>query len=225
MFALFDLDDTLHDKSKSLRASAHAMHTAFLSHHDVTIEAFVATFVSENNIIQPKAKVFKTLANHYGFDVHLESAMLDFFDTQFHTFSKCFDQVEQTLNFLKEEKVRLACITNGRDFFQRNKLDALGLTQYFDLILTSGEFGVKKPDPIIFKHALEQLNADAKDCVFIGDSLSSDMAPAKALGMTTVWTKLSKQALPTKSDNVDYVLESYSDFESIWQQLMLKPHV
>ena len=121
--------------------------------------------------------------------------------------------------YLKEEKVRLACITNGRDFFQRNKLDALNLTQYFDLILTSGEFGVKKPDPIIFKHALGLLNADAKDCIFIGDSLTSDMAPAKALGMTTVWVKLSKQPLPTKPDNVDYALESYSDFETIWNEL------
>ena len=243
MFVLFDLDDTLHDKTTSLRDCAEAMFSNFLQRYGVDKEAFVSLFVAENTIIQPKTQAFHNIVKNLVTSGSLSNAepqkhvketleadMLLFFDTQFHTFSKCFDQVEQTLCFLKEEKVSLACVTNGRDFFQRNKLDALGLTQYFDVILTSGELGVKKPDPIIFKHALEQLNADAKDCVFIGDSLTSDMAPAKALGMRTIWAQITKTPLSErhllnhstqkkKPDVVDDILTSYLDFKLIWQKL------
>jgi len=218
MFALFDLDDTLHDKSKSLRASAHAMHTAFLSHHNVNIEAFVATFLNENRIIQPKAKVFKRLANLYGFDAHLESAMLDYFDKQFHTFALSFEGIEESLAFLNRNKIKLACVTNGRDFFQRNKIEALGLAQYFDVIVTSGELGVKKPNHLIFETALARLNASPTECVFIGDSLKADMQPAKQLGMKTVWVSMVNP-IKSKPDYVDAKLESYSQFVDIWQQL------
>ncbi|OUR76016.1 hypothetical protein A9Q77_03850, partial [Marinomonas sp. 42_23_T18] len=111
-----------------------------------------------------------------------------------------------------------ACVTNGRDFFQRNKIEALGLANYFDVIVTSGELGVKKPNPLIFNTALEQLGAQAKECIFIGDSLTADMLPAKQLGMKTVWVN-RVNPIRSKPDYVDAKLESYSQFVDIWQQL------
>jgi len=218
MFALFDLDDTLHDKTASLKVCADVIYTEFLFDLAVNRDEFTASFLSENCIIQPKAQVFDILAQGYSLDISLKTAMFHFFDTQFHTFSKRFDHVIETMDFLKSENVRLACVTNGRDFFQRNKIEALGLANYFDVIVTSGELGVKKPNPLIFNTALEQLGAQAKECIFIGDSLTADMLPAKQLGMKTVWVN-RVNPIRSKPDYVDAKLESYSQFVDIWQQL------
>jgi putative hydrolase of the HAD superfamily len=53
--------------------------------------------------------------------------MLDFFDSSSHTFSKRFDFVLQTMEYLNEKNVSIGCVTNGRDFFRRKRIEALGL--------------------------------------------------------------------------------------------------
>ncbi|CAG8998272.1 MAG: Pyrophosphatase PpaX [Candidatus Celerinatantimonas neptuna] len=100
--------------------------------------------------------------------------------------------------------------------YWRNKIEALGLSEFFDVVVTSGELSVKKPDPIIFNKALERLNADASDAVFIGDNLRVDMEPAKKLGMRTVWVNSKETDIPSY---VDFRLKSYSEFTEIWQAI------
>ena len=61
------------------------------------------------------------------------------------------------------------------------------LERYFDVIVISGEVGVAKPDAAIFGFALEKLAVSADEAWFIGDSLHTDMAGAKAARLTAVW--------------------------------------
>ena len=139
--------------------------------------------------------------------------MLEYFDQNFHRYSVRFDGVIEAMEFLRSQGVGIACVTNGRDFFQRNKIEALGLSAYFEVIVTSGELGVKKPDPVIFNTALAKLGADTKDCVFIGDNLKADIQPSNSLGMKTIWVDGS---VTEKPEFVDAKLTAYMDFEKIW---------
>lgn len=216
MFALFDLDDTLHDKTASLKNCAEFMHLKFAQDLPIDKINFIECFVRENSIIQPKTQVFSNLASRFSIHQQLETDMLQYFDENFHTYSRCLDNVVESLEFLISQSVTLACVTNGRDFFQRNKIHALGLTEYFSVIVTSGELGVKKPDPLIFTTALNKLGAHANQSVFIGDSLEADMQPAKKLGMKTVWVTDNTKDNP---DYVDAKLSSYSQFIEVWKQL------
>ncbi|MFK3936088.1 HAD family hydrolase [Alkalihalobacillus sp. NPDC078783] len=80
----------------------------------------------------------------------------------------------------------MGIITNGRDIYQRNKIDSLGITSYMDVIVTSGELGIKKPDPAIFLYGLGKLKVGPEQAIFIGDDLTKDIVPSKSLGMRTI---------------------------------------
>jgi HAD superfamily hydrolase (TIGR01509 family) len=61
------------------------------------------------------------------------------------------------------------------------------LAAMFSAIADSGRLGVYKPDAGIFEAALAALDVTAAEAVMVGDSLEKDCAPARRLGMTTVW--------------------------------------
>jgi FMN phosphatase YigB (HAD superfamily) len=62
-------------------------------------------------------------------------------------------------------------------------LDRLDVTEHFDVLAISGELGWEKPDPRIFKWAMEEAGVDAPSSVHVGDSPHFDPAPAAAIGM------------------------------------------
>jgi putative hydrolase of the HAD superfamily len=68
-------------------------------------------------------------------------------------------------------------------------LDEFGLTKLIKVAIDSEVVGVRKPDPRIFRLALESLGADPKKTWVIGDSYERDIVPGKALGCSTIWLK------------------------------------
>jgi putative hydrolase of the HAD superfamily len=65
--------------------------------------------------------------------------------------------------------------------------DETGLTPSIGVAVDSTRVGFKKPDPRIFAAALDALQAAPAETVFVGDSLTRDMAGARAMGMRHVW--------------------------------------
>jgi epoxide hydrolase-like predicted phosphatase len=59
------------------------------------------------------------------------------------------------------------------------------LGDLFDAIVLSGEIGIRKPDPRIYRRAAQSLGVRLGDCIFV-DDLGGNLKPAKALGMTTI---------------------------------------
>jgi putative hydrolase of the HAD superfamily len=56
----------------------------------------------------------------------------------------------------------------------------------FVVTAISGVVGVAKPDPGIFRAALDQAGVAAGACLHVGDSLDADVAGARAVGMIPV---------------------------------------
>lgn len=71
----------------------------------------------------------------------------------------------------------------------KERLEKYGIMQYIDLVITSAEEGVAKPDRRIFELALERAGCQAKESIMIGDRIDNDIIPAKAVGMHTIWVK------------------------------------
>jgi putative hydrolase of the HAD superfamily len=65
--------------------------------------------------------------------------------------------------------------------------DELGLRPYLGVIADSTDVGWTKPDPHIFRHALDELGVTAAEAAFVGDSLARDMAGARGIGMSHIW--------------------------------------
>ncbi|HXR24980.1 MAG TPA: HAD family hydrolase [Candidatus Binataceae bacterium] len=88
-------------------------------------------------------------------------------------------------------------------------LDDAGFTALVAAIADSGKLGLYKPDPGIYRAALARLAVPATDAIMVGDSLDKDCAPARALGMRTVW--LRHQDAPPADDQA----RSHADFTII----------
>lgn len=102
-----------------------------------------------------------------------------------------FDDVLPTLNTLQQRGFLLGIVSNrhwGGQLFQED-LQTLGLLEYFDPrhMAISVDLGIRKPNPAIFLHTLNALHVAPEQAVMVGDSLLSDIAGGKMLGLFTVW--------------------------------------
>jgi putative hydrolase of the HAD superfamily len=68
-------------------------------------------------------------------------------------------------------------------------LEQVGLLAYLDHTIFSGDAGMWKPTPAIFRAMLAALGVDAAESVFVGDSPREDILGAQALGMRAIWVR------------------------------------
>ena len=64
-----------------------------------------------------------------------------------------------------------------------------GLNLPADLIATSDDLGVEKPDPAFFKAVIAAAPCPADRIAYVGDRLDNDLRPARAAGMRTVFIR------------------------------------
>jgi putative hydrolase of the HAD superfamily len=96
-----------------------------------------------------------------------------------------YPHVRQVLNILREH-YPLAVVTDAQSAYARAELYQVGLLEYFDPIVVSGDYGYRKPDRRLFQLALDRLGVAAEDAVYVGNDMRCDIFGARELGMTTV---------------------------------------
>ena len=96
-----------------------------------------------------------------------------------------YPDADRVLRTLRERGYRLGIIAS-QPLGSEQRLARFGLRDYFEVICASAEEGVDKPDPALFRRALERAGCAPGDAVMIGDRTDNDVAPAKSLGMQTV---------------------------------------
>ena len=88
----------------------------------------------------------------------------------------------KALSKLKQAGYVLGVVSNA-DGRVAGLLAESDLAKYFKVILDSHIEGVEKPNPEIFKRALERLELQAEETVFLGDFYSVDMVGARRAGL------------------------------------------
>ncbi|SFF07599.1 putative hydrolase of the HAD superfamily [Paenibacillus catalpae] len=204
---IFDLDLTLLDKHQSLIRFADHQYDAFsLEAFHIDRGDFIQKFTEMNHVVRPKDEVYRELIEIFNIDSSLLAAMLDDLNQSFSDYAIGYPGLVAMLSELKNASIKLGMITNGRAFYQRNKIRSLGIEGYFDDIVISEAVGLRKPDHAIFQLSLSHLNVSADDAVFVGDNMKNDIIPAKELGMRTIWKQ--KEAQSEHADRVcDDLLE------------------
>ncbi len=106
------------------------------------------------------------------------------FDEYLHLYTLQWSLLPGATEFLGAT-AHLPCAldTNGHRAQVRKKLQALGLTAQFQVVVTPEDCGAKKPDPRIFLYAMARLGVQPQQALMVGDNPLSDIAPAVALGM------------------------------------------
>ncbi|MDY8134441.1 YjjG family noncanonical pyrimidine nucleotidase [Aquimarina sp. 2201CG5-10] len=97
---------------------------------------------------------------------------------------------------------QLHIITNGFREVQNNKLSKSGIGHYFKTITNSEDVGVKKPNPIIFEHAIEISGAEINNSIMIGDNYEADIMGAESLGIKTICFNYHNDEIPVENIQV-----------------------
>jgi putative hydrolase of the HAD superfamily len=102
-----------------------------------------------------------------------------------------FDDVIPCLE--KLDGHRLGVITNGELNQQKLKLERIGILDYFEVVVASGDVGFAKPDPRIFEIACEMTGTDLNEMMYIGDDVATDIVPCEACKITCIWINRRKE--------------------------------
>jgi HAD superfamily hydrolase (TIGR01509 family) len=94
-----------------------------------------------------------------------------------------YADTEPALRELRQQGTRLGLISNLWPFPVDHIFNGNGLGDYFEHRIFSFEVGFQKPDPEIFKEALERFHVAPEECVMVGDNPVADVEGALAVGM------------------------------------------
>lgn len=92
----------------------------------------------------------------------------------------------------------------------RHELAKYGLTDRLAFVMVSSDYSVRKPNPLLLEVAAARLGVAARDIWFVGDRLDTDVAGAKAAGMTAVW--FNRVASDPPSADVDLSVSEWDMF-------------
>ena len=96
-----------------------------------------------------------------------------------HGLTRVYPGVTETLDWLREQDIPLAIVTNKPERFVAPLLDEKGLGSYFRWIVGGDTLPQQKPDPAALRHVLRLARVDADRALFVGDS-RNDVLAARA---------------------------------------------
>jgi putative hydrolase of the HAD superfamily len=197
----FDLDMTLWDFETNAHEAYQDIYAKFkLKDRGIeSIELFLKSYFVHNEMLWEQYRNDE-IEKEFLRSRRFELALLDFgiedpglaesIGMEYITISpqktNLFPNAHEILSYLKL-KYPLHIITNGFEEVQYTKLKNSRLSAYFDQIITSEDAGCKKPDPGIFRYALQKAGAKADESLMIGDDPEVDVKGAEDSGMDGVF--------------------------------------
>ena len=194
----FDLDHTLWDFEKN---SALTFEKIFkLNNIDVDLDRFLEIYVPINfrywklyreEKIDKGSLRYGRLNDAFNLvNIKVKSSMIhklsEDYITYLSTFNHLFDGTIEILEYLYV-KYKLHIITNGFKEIQQGKLNNANIDKYFVTVTNSEMVGVKKPNPKIFKHALNMAMAKEENSIMIGDNYEVDILGALNIGLDAIY--------------------------------------
>ena len=195
---LFDLDDTLFDRTQAQREILGIILRTFsdlfsgVDEH----EALDAFFESDRLAIQSedygasldavRDARSRTFLELLGLDTDRAQEITATYVTSYGEISTPMSGAVAVVQAL-HSRFPLGLVSNGYADVQYTKIDSLGIRDLFECMLISGEIGIRKPSREIFLRASESIGVEPRECLFVGDSYENDMVGAKGAGMQTCW--------------------------------------
>ncbi|HEC74759.1 MAG TPA: phosphoglycolate phosphatase [Methylophaga aminisulfidivorans] len=130
--------------------------------------------------------------------------------------SRVYKGVFDGLNWLKNNNIKMACITNKDTIFTLPLLTKLGLIEYFDTVICGDSLTTKKPHPAPLLHCAEQFGLSPDKTLMIGDSIN-DIKAAKAAAVPIVCVSYGyHQGMDIYNAKPDAVIDEFTELESLF---------
>ncbi len=120
------------------------------------------------------------------------------------------------LEVFRGEGIPLGIISNSvfSGSVRSGQLAELGLREFFGFLISSSDFGLRKPHPYLFEAAARQMRLQTQNVWFLGDRIDTDIAGARAAGMVAVW--FDRGGSPTPDDGgADAKVRSWCEFRRL----------
>jgi HAD superfamily hydrolase (TIGR01549 family) len=227
---IFDYIGTLVNcRNYSMDASKLNLYNALVAEgFDITENKFMATYgLAHENYRKVRYEQLKEVTNtiwvaealcNLGFEVTADDprikAALNVF---FQDFIDTLELREGAKKLIKQAQQRgkVALISNFTYAPVIYKsLRALGISEFFSLVVVSDDVGWRKPSSHIFQTALNKLQIRASEAVYIGDSPNEDIKGAKTAGLKTVF-------VPSQFNTLKDLIESKQEPDYIVKDLKL----
>ena len=176
---LFDLDNTLYPAEADLFARIDIRMTDFIA-RELGLDPQEARRV-QKDFFHRHGTTLRGLMDEHGIE---PSHFLDFVhDIEMDVLSED-PRVSGGIAALPGRKL---VFTNGDSAYAGRVLDRLGLGSHFEAVHDIHAMEYRpKPDPAVYEELCRRHNIDPAESVFVED-MARNLAPAKALGMMTVW--------------------------------------
>ena len=188
-----DLDDTLWPVWPALERADRDVHDWLRAHHPTVADAWPipamrelrARIAAERTDLAHDFTTQRHLTMRYAFAAcGIDEAPVDALWEVYFSARNAVDLYEDSLPALRRIAGRwpVAALTNGNA-----DLDRVGIAAHFRHHVSAREVGVPKPDPAIFRAAVERLGAAPHEVLHVGDDPALDVAGARAAGLRVAW--------------------------------------
>ncbi|HLC80092.1 MAG TPA: HAD-IA family hydrolase [archaeon] len=218
---LFDLDNTLID---------------FMRMKKISCEAAISAMI-DAGLTMEKDKAYKTLFDLYGvhgiehqqiFQEFLTKIMgkIDYriLSRGIHAYRKMqigylepYPHVRSTLIALKEKGLILGIVSDAPRLKAWMRLTEMGLSDFFDIVVTLDDTGKTKPHAMPFKAAIKMLSCKPSEILFVGDNPGRDIEGAAKVGMRTVLARYG-QMFPDSALKADHEIYDIAELINLTKE-------
>jgi phosphoglycolate phosphatase len=130
--------------------------------------------------------------------------------------SRLYPGVREGLDRMRAEGMRLGCVTNKAAQFTLPLLEAKGIRDHFELVISGDSLERKKPDPMPLLHAAGHFKVPPGEALMVGDS-RSDVKAARAAGFRIVCMSYGyNHGRDIREEGPDLVLDRLDDLPAHW---------
>lgn len=225
----FDLDNTLWDvdsivlrADKAMRQWIRREHADFAAGFDFReLGRLRAAVMQErpdilHDLTQLRIEVFRRAFLEGGYD---EAAARAASEGAFEVFFRERNRVE----FFPDVPEGLATLKAGYEMYSISNgnadIERVGLAHIFSRHFSAISVGAAKPDPRIYRAAIEAAGLAPEEVLHIGDDPEQDVAAAAAVGMKTVWVNYGDRLWPDNLARADGEIGAFAELPALVRRL------
>ena len=198
---LFDLDDTLSDHLYSLEHTFRVIQNEYPGMQgreiselmdlyqqslDETFPEFLAGKITHKEAKQKRVLLFLRKLGSSVDDAGADLFLVRYNEIYMSDRRATLGAIK-TLETLRSHGYKIGVVTNGGEEIQIPKLKEIGIDAFVDVLIASGAVGFSKPDPEIFRIALERMQSTKEETIMIGDNLRNDIEGALEFGIQALY--------------------------------------
>ncbi len=205
MLAVFDLDDTLVDRSSAIRRWAQLL----VGREGMSADAIGAIVGIDRDGAAPRDEFLAVVHSLPG----MRMTVTELCNWYAGSYLSCYgveDESIRALTTLRAARWKIGVVTNGSQERTTEKLTHAGLAPLIDALCVAAEVGVPKPDRRIFDEVARRCGVELSGWM-IGDAPVEDIGGGAQAGLRTAWLRRGRRwdgEVPPPDIEADSVLEA-----------------